>query len=56
MISLRSRMERWQERYSRASLWLDSERSVDSEEDDRIEMMIEMELCSIYSSVNLFKT
>jgi hypothetical protein len=28
---------------------------VDSEEDDRIEMMIETKLCSIFSSVNLFK-
>jgi hypothetical protein len=48
MISFRSRIERWQERYSRANLWLDSERSVGSDEDDSMEMMIEVELCSTF--------
>ena len=47
MISLRSRIERMQERYSRASLCADSERSVGSEDDERMEMTIEVELCSV---------
>jgi hypothetical protein len=33
-------------RYSSASLWADSERSVGRDEDVRIEMAIEMEFCS----------
>ena len=50
MISLRSRIDRMQERYSRANLCADSERSVGSDEDDRMQMTIEVELCSINSS------
>lgn len=46
MISLRSRIERMQERYSTASLCADSERSVGSDDDDKIGMTIEVELCS----------
>lgn len=46
MISLRSRTERTQERYSRASLCACSERSMGSDDDDSIEMTIEVEVCS----------
>jgi hypothetical protein len=46
MISLRSRMDSWADRYSRASLWSDSERSVGRDEDARMAMTIEMEFCS----------
>jgi hypothetical protein len=46
MISLRSRMESVKDRYSRARVWVVSERSVGSEEVARIDMIIEIELCS----------
>ena len=39
-------MERWMERYSRASLWEGSERSAARDEDARMGMMIETEDCS----------
>ena len=48
MISLRSRMERMQDRYSRASLCEVPERSIGSEEDDRMEITIDVELCSTF--------
>ena len=48
MISLRSRNESMQERYSRASLCAGSERSVESDEADRMDMTIEVEVCSTF--------
>lgn len=54
MISLRSRIERWQERYSSADLWVTSERSVGRDEDDRMEITIEVELCSTFRQSDWF--
>lgn len=53
MISLRSRMESWADRYSRASLWSDSERSVGSDEDARMAMMIEIEFCTVVCQLRM---